>query len=374
MQTLMSDADVIAQVFKHIDNDTTDLGDETWQEPTEHYTCSQRFADELTLISRLPTVFAPSAALADAGAYIARAVAGVQIVVVRDRDMKLHAFRNACRHRGAALAQGEGQVNLFRCPYHGWAYGLNGELQHVPHQEGFPNLDLATCGLVPLHDVVEKGGLVFVSIEPPLSEETLSQVPTLIPPDYELFDRAEDEYDFNWKLNIEATLEGYHIKSTHPESFYPYGYDNLNVVETFGPHGRVTFPFRRIEQLREVPPQERKIGGTLTYAYNIFPNCTIAVLSNHISLLISEPLSPVKTRTYAYKLGQLGHAKNAKDIEKMRRDAKFVSDTGFKEDVDVVYRIQTGLLSGANEHFTYGHFERAIVHFHKNLSQLIERL
>ncbi|MEZ6022273.1 MAG: hypothetical protein R3C16_02400 [Hyphomonadaceae bacterium] len=46
----------------------------------------------------------------------------------------------------------------------------------------------------------------------------------------------------------------YHI-ATHP-SFLPYGFDNLNVVERFGRHARVVFPFKRIEKLKPVPPAE----------------------------------------------------------------------------------------------------------------------
>ncbi len=34
--------------------------------------------------------------------------------------------------------------------------------------------------------------------------------------------------------------------------------------------------------------------------------------------------------------------------------------------------MQDGSARGANEHFTYGYFEKAIVHFHKNLHGLLE--
>ena len=33
---------------------------------------------------------------------------------------------------------------------------------------------------------------------------------------------------------MEANLEGYHIKPTHKTTFFPYGYDNLTLIETFG--------------------------------------------------------------------------------------------------------------------------------------------
>ena len=53
------------------------------------------------------------------------------------------------------------------------------------------------------------------------------------------------------------------------------------------------------------------------------------------------------------------------------RDAEFVNDTGGKEDAAVTARHSERHHSGANEHFTYGHFEKAIVHFHKSLHAML---
>ena len=58
----------------------------------------------------------------------------------------------------------------------------------------------------------------------------------------------------------------------------------------------------------------------------------------------------------------------------MKRDADFVADTGSKEDAEMVYRIQRGLASGANTHFTYGQFEKAIINFHRHMERLIAKL
>ncbi len=371
---LLSDQEVIERVFEHIDNGSTDLGDEVWREPTENYRSRERFEKELALFRQLPLPFAPSIALPNTGDYISRPVGGVPVVVVRHEDGSLRAFRNACRHRGATVAQGEGCTRVFTCGYHGWAYGLDGALQHVPHESGFPDLNRAEHGLVPIDSVTEQGGLIFVSVEPPIDDGALAEMPELIGPDQAVFDRSDRESEFNWKLNIEATLEGYHIKPTHRETFYPYGYDNMNVVETFGPNARVTFPFRRIEKLRRLPAEQRDISGRVTYAYNIFPNATVAVLSNHTAVSFSEPLSPTRTRYFSYRIGERIAEGDAESAARMKRDADFVSDTGVKEDAEMVQRIQEGLASGANSHFLYGQFEKAIVNFHQHMTRLIDRI
>jgi len=369
---MLSDTQVIARIFNHIDNKTTDLGESDWYEPVQNYNSQTRFDLEQELLRRLPLPFCPLAALPQIGSYVARTAAGTPLVVVRDNDGEIKAFRNACRHRGKQIAQGAGCTKIFKCGYHGWAYRLDGKLEHIPDQHGFPNLDKSTHGLVPV-TVAVKGGIVFVTQQPQLGDGALEQLPELLPANFEIFSSDDSITDINWKLNMEATLEGYHIKSTHGETFYPYGYDNLNVVETVGQNSRITFPFRRIERLRELPQQQWTAERMLTYVYNVFPIATVAQLSNHTVLTISEPISPTSTQFFNYKLGAVD-ANDSGALERAKKDAAFVADTGLQEDTAVVREIQQGLSSGANTHFTYGRFEKAIVHFHQQLNSNLEKM
>ncbi len=373
MPKLLSDAEVIERVFRHIDNKTTDRGDDVWREPVENYRSQERFAAELRMLRRLPVPFCPSAALPDAGSYIARTAAGTPLIVVRGQDGVVRAFRNACRHRGRQLAEGNGCTKAFVCGYHGWAYRLDGRLQHIPHDEGFPHVDRETHGLVPV-TAEERGGLVFVTQEERIADGALSELPELFAKNQEIFYRNEGVEEFNWKLNMEAAMEGYHIRATHTETFYPYGFDNLNVVETFGANSRITFPFRRIEDLRELPAKERRIDGMVTYAYLLFPNILIAVLSSHTVMSIAEPLSPSRTRLIAYGLTNRDSDGSAEAIERAERDADFVKNFGATEDIAATRSIQAGLASEANTHFTYGYFEKAIVHYHKTMTEILDKL
>jgi hypothetical protein len=58
-------------------------------------------------------------------------------------------------------------------------------------------------------------------------------------------------------------------------------------------------------------------------------------------------------------------------LEAAKRDLSFVTETGAMEDIALVRSIQKSIESGANDAFTFGHFEPAIVHFHQQLSKLI---
>jgi phenylpropionate dioxygenase-like ring-hydroxylating dioxygenase large terminal subunit len=368
MNAAMDDQSVAQRVLDHIAKGTTDVGQEVWREPVANYRSTERLAAEIErILRRSPAPFCPSAALPEAGSYVAREAAGTPIIVVRGSDGKVRAFRNACRHRGMQVASGTGCARAFVCRYHGWTYNLEGRLRHIPHEEGFPGFDKEAHPLVPV-TASERFGLVFVTQDSPaLGDDSLDGLARLIGPDQRLFATAEREFEVNWKILLEGFIEGYHIKSTHPESFLPYGFDNLNVIDLFGRHSRVTYPFQRIKKLAKVPAQERRVEGLLTYVYHLFPNVLITVLSRHTNVVILEPLAIDRTRQITYTLTN-GGGDDPEALAEARRDAEFVGTTGAAEDRAVVQAIQRGLGSGANEAFTFGKFESAIVHFHKTLA------
>src|SRR5262249_22430537 len=312
----------------------------------------------------------PSAALPEPGSYVAREAAGTPLVVVRGQDGRVRAFRNACRHRGNQLAEGSGCARSFVCRYHGWTYRLDGALAHVSHEHGFPGLDKSAFGLVPLA-CEERLGLVFATQEPGAAgaASALEGLPTLVAPEQRLLASSESEIGVNWKIFLEGFIEGYHIRPTHPKSFYPYGYDNLNVVERCGPNSRVTYPFRRIEALAGVAPDARRVDGLLTYVYHLFPNALVTVLSHHTNLVVLEPVAVDRTRLVTYSLTNRGA--DAGDTAAARRDAEFVNTTGAREDREIALAIQRSLASRANEFFTFGHFEAAVARFHETLDAVL---
>ena len=366
MAALLNDHEITERVLAHIANRTTDVGDSVWREPVENYRSQERLAAEIDrVLRRCLTPFCPSAALSAPGSFIAREAAGIPILVVRGEDGVVRAFQNVCRHRGMRVATGSGCTRAFVCGYHGWTYTLDGRLRHIPHEEGFPGVVKAEHGLTSLH-VAERNGVVFVAQRAAANAEELAELPELIAPDQKLHAMSARETEANWKIVLEGFLEGYHIRATHPESFLPYGFDNLNVVELLGRHSRVTFPFRRIQKLADVPPAERRVTGYVTFVYQLFPNALITVLSNHTNLIVLEPLSIDRTNVVTYTLTH-DSGDSPASLEAAKRDIEFVSMTGAAEDRAIVCGIQRGIASDANEHFTFGRYESAIIHFHRTL-------
>jgi phenylpropionate dioxygenase-like ring-hydroxylating dioxygenase large terminal subunit len=367
---LADDRTVVQRLLDHIDHQTTDVSEASWREPVANYRSEARLAAELALVLRRYAVpFCPSAALPQPGAYLARNAAQVPILGVRGNDGTVRAFRNACRHRGTQLVSGVGCERALVCPYHGWTYDLDGALRHVPHEYGFLGLDKSARGLVPVA-CEERSGLVFVTQNPGDAAGAVpDDLPVLVEPHWQLVAASEREIPANWKIFAEGFLEGYHIRETHPQTFYPLQFDNLNVIETFGRNSRIAFPYQAINKLRDRPPEARSVDGKLTYVYHLFPNVMVATFPANRFVVVLEPLALDRTLLITYVLAAPGDmtpaAQRASEAARLR--GVELVDAGAAEDRAVTCAIQRGLASEANEFFEFGRFEGAIAHFHRNL-------
>jgi len=369
-KALLSDTEVVQRIFDHIDNATTDKGNKTWKEPVDNYHSKERLNAELKLLQRRSIVFCPSGAFAKPGDYVSRDVAGIPLIAVRGLDGKMRAFRNACRHRGVQLANGHGCARALVCPYHGWAYSLDGSLRSIPHEDGFPDVDKATRGLVPVA-CAEINGLVFINqdLQADIKNDVLS-VPKLMPDGQRVLNSDSLVIQANWKLYIESALEGYHIRQTHKATFFPVQYDNLTVVEAFGENSRVAFPYQAIEGLRNKKGADISADGRLTYVYHLFPNVLISTFPGCMQVVVIEPIDESTTRQHTYLVTGID-ANDTELLDSVYEGQKFAAN-GAIEDQQIVLSAQRGLLSGANKYLEFGLFESAIGRLHTHLAREIE--
>ena len=100
--------------------------------------------------------------------------------------------------------------------------------------------------------------------------------------------------------------------------------------------------------------------------HHLFPNVLVIGFSRHTWLMILEPHSVERTRMLTWKVTNAG-LQGDEALREARRDADFVETLGIAENRAVVCAIQRAPASGANEVFTFGLFESAIVHFHRTL-------
>jgi choline monooxygenase len=157
------------------------------------------------------------------GDYLATDVAGIPIIVVRDREGTVRAFANSCRHRGTQLLTGEGNCRAIVCPYHNWAFDLDGECVSATGMEEAIGFDKKDHALVPLR-LESWADLLFVNFDAE-AESLLDylgdlpdhlaayDLPSLVTTRRKVWDVA-----CNWKIYLENQRESYHIPTVHRES------------------------------------------------------------------------------------------------------------------------------------------------------------
>lgn len=158
------------------------------------------------------------------------------VIVVRTKS-GVKAFHNACRHRGVQLATGSGNCKTkgFICPFHGWRWNMEGVNTFVYGKKVFSEevLDQAEIDLVPCR-VELWGGCAFINFD----NEAPALLECLGPVADRLTGRHVEELKMewwygtvlptNWKLAMEAFMEGYHTMRTHPQ---------LNIIPNSSPYG-----------------------------------------------------------------------------------------------------------------------------------------
>jgi choline monooxygenase len=376
--SVADDVEIVRRIFAHIDASTTDEGD-AWREPVENYLNPVRFTNELETLRSFPSVFLPSAAIPNSGDHAERITFGVPLFAVRDRDGRARVFRNSCRHRGTALVEGPGCSHALVCRYHGWTYRLDGSLSHVPHAGAFPDLDMSARGLVEVDSREVDGLIVIGPLQPPTSQQHADAAMVgladgtpwrdkLLPAD-RLFTVRPALRAMNWKVLVEQFLEGYHIRTTHKETFYPIQYDDLNVIEAFGPNTRITFPYKNIERLRDRPESSWNVGHRVTYVYHLFPNVMVATFPNQVLVITIDPIDIDHTTVTIYAMVTPDVAKRVSANADAAAGARNLLNEGGVEDNEMSEGVQRGLHAGANTFVEFGKHESAIGRFHANLDE-----
>jgi choline monooxygenase len=285
------------------------------------------------------------------------AQAGTQpVLVVRDEQGDLRAYRNVCRHRGSRLLSGSGQCRAaIRCRYHGWTYRLNGELIGAPEALAFGDkLDKPSLGLHPVR-VEQLCGLVFVNLDPdaaPLAELTPGLAERLAPyrlETLESFAPSDGEQPANWKVVADNYLEGYHIPIAHPALMRMLDYKRY-ASEINDHYVWVEAPFRekpssnRLERLyaglaRPMPGLAESDRTVWRYVY-IYPNTTIDLYPDQVNTWQLRPDGIAKTLDVSRCYRPEGSGARTRLVQWANQR---LNTLVLKEDIDLVDNVQRGL-------------------------------
>jgi phenylpropionate dioxygenase-like ring-hydroxylating dioxygenase large terminal subunit len=164
------------------------------------------------------------------GDFVTARIGSQPVVMSRHTDGRIYVFYNSCSHRGAVVCNEEkGCTKLFRCPYHGWTFATNGDLDAVSMPRGYgESFDLKdpALGLRRVARISVYRGFVFASQAQsgPDLDTWLGHARESID---EMCERApEGEIDLgggvhkylfrgNWKLQLENVIDMYHVPFSH---------------------------------------------------------------------------------------------------------------------------------------------------------------
>ena len=245
------------------------------------------------------------------GDYMTFDIAGEPIIISRDAKGALHALANCCAHRGVEVVRGSGNADHFSCPYHGWAYELDGRLQGAPFMKEADGFDPETCGLTPLR-LETWVGWIFVTFnpDPPALSEKVAEFERdfglLKMEDCRLADKITLDLDCNWKLVVENLMDVYHSQVVHAKSFgknrsSPEKYP----LETRADGGTCTFYeaspmtpdgntlFKKMPWLED-RPENFACSGHLS------PNMQVIARCDNVHPLVMWPVTAETSRTFIY--------------------------------------------------------------------------
>ena len=321
------------------------------------YVSTERHDQELErLFRQAPQLLAFSCDLPGPNTFATGRLGDLPVLLLRDGEGVLRAFLNACRHRGAAVADGCGEARRLSCPYHGWTYELDGRLTGIPDRTAFEGC-VDGEGLLAL-PVSERYGFIVVCADPD-GRADVDEYLGEMAPELAHFDLAglvpvnvhEAEIAMNWKLANDAAMEAYHVPYLHkatvaPMTSFGYAYDSFGAHHRMGLLGTgVTMPEGDVED------PMRYLEG-LTLVHHLFPSSMIVVGAG---IVVHQRCDPGRTPdTCVLRVTSYSWGHPADDAA--REHQQMLSDLLWKVVLEEDCRVQ----SGAQRSFSSGATDRVL--------------
>jgi len=349
------------------------------RQPVSTYTDPEQWEREKDLIfAQTPALVCFSCDIRDPGDYRTHDDLGVPLFVIRGQDGRVRAFLNACSHRASRLLEGAGQVKgRVVCPYHAWAYDLEGALAGV-HREGTVGpIDRACYGLQQL-PCEEKYGFVYVCPDP---DAVLSVDDHLggLAIDFASWDlgrgecvkRGSFEVRSNWKLALDTFCEGYHFQPLHPTTIGNVSVTNCSTYDRFGSdgeHHRLGFPAKTMEALIGRP--ESEWGDPMqraNFVYQIFPNIVLMVSAGTYEFFQVYPGDRVNEHITRYSLYSRTPITLEEDRASKEAHFDFVYGVVENDDYKTSAAVQRNFDAGRVAYTTFCRNEPALINLHRTL-------
>ena len=280
--------------------------------PQVYYTSEAIFRREMEHIFSDRWLFAGHVSqVAEPGDFFLFGIDRESLIILRDRQDKVRAYFNVCRHRGSRIcSDARGRfASAIQCPYHAWTYGLDGTLVGAPimgEQKDFSKDDY------PLNPASVRvwEGLIFVNLstEPESFESAFApligkfsswQISQLRSAHQTVYD-----VEANWKLLFQNYSECYHCPTVHPtlNRLTPFR-NSLNDLKE-GPFlgGPMQLAQTGSSMTMSGSRCAAPLGGLsgddqdLVYYYTLFPNLFLSLHPDYVLIHRGDPRGVDRTQ------------------------------------------------------------------------------
>lgn len=284
---------------------------------------------------------------------------GVPFLITRNKDHQVNVFQNVCRHRGMKLIDEPTRLKgPITCPYHAWAYDLDGQLRATPHAGG-PDIhshESVPCAELPLNKVRSYlwRDVIYVTLEEETAEfevyagDLMARWAEFEQPVYSGGADSSFELDLacNWKLGVENYCEAYHLPFIHPDlNSYSRLQDHYNILEdaSYAGQGSNVYNPQIADDGRQFPSfqdlSSKWDEGAEYCAF--FPNVLLGVHNDHAFAIILTPAGPERT-IERIELYYASEDVCASAYDDMRAVNTAMWKKVFEEDILVVEGMQKG--------------------------------
>jgi phenylpropionate dioxygenase-like ring-hydroxylating dioxygenase large terminal subunit len=338
--------------------------------PPEAYTSEAFFQLEIERIFRKEwLVIGHVSQVAKTGDYFTIDLFGEMIVVVRAAD-RIRALSRACLHRWAPVVNGAGNTVRFSCPFHKWAYALDGRLLGAPLMEQ-AEFDPKSCRLPEFRTEIVDGFIYlnFSGDAPPLAPQ-LTELSGLFarwgPEHWVVATSIDYDCRVNWKIVVETFMECYHHIAAHPETFeraYParhtYVEDGRAAWTVGHAPAREDLPDEKIAvgfpELGEMSAQERREFRL----YLVYPYHLMNVLPDRVHWFCLQPLGANRTRLQSNIIVRREAFEQPDFEKKMAAERQFLLVVN-DEDIAVNEMQQRGAATRSAVAGRFSHLEKAL--------------
>ena len=318
-----------------------------------------------------PQVVGLSGDLPGPGSFITCEDVGIPMLVTRDREGRVRAFLNACRHRGPMVEhQRRGEKSRFSCPFHAWTYDSSGALIGVPLEDQFGPIDKTCLGLVEL-PAVEHLGFLVVHPDPKGVIDTEAMFEGLEEDlaafgwdRYALGHEQDLDMRLNWKLATDTFGETYHFKRLHKDTLANNFHGDVLSYRTYRRNHRMVLCLKAIDELRGRPESEWRIENGGFPVYFLFPNVIVNVGNKRIAVVrvYPDPADPGRS------ISRISYYFDADELAANPGLAMMFSE-GFTrvvaaEDYATAETTQKALSAGLMKEVLFGRNEPPLHHYH----------